>query len=149
MELRKVILRYTDGRTLPAYAPIFEEGQDPVPIVDLEGQPLRVPLEDLKALFFVRTFSGNPDYDGPGALEALPYPEGGRVVRLDFLDGEHIFGDLAHTDTKEGLGFFVTVLDPEDNNLLIYVNPAALACPPSPVTPRAPSPGNPEALFEP
>ena len=149
MELRKVILRYTDGRTLPAYAPIFEEGQDPVPIVDLEGQPLRVPLEDLKALFFVRTFSGNLDYDAPDALTALPYPDGGRIVRLDFLDGEHIFCDLAQAHADGTGGFFVTVLDPKDNNLLIYVNPAALASPPSPVARSAPSPETPEGLFEP
>ena len=149
MELRKVILRYTDGRTLPAYAPIFEEGQDPVPIVDLEGLPLWVPLADLKALFFVRTFSGNADYDAPKALAALPCPRGVQVVRLEFLDGEHIFGDLAQAAADSTHGFFVTVLDPDDNNLLIYVNPAALALPPSLVAPGEPSPANPEALFEP
>lgn len=149
MELRKVILRYTDGRILPAYAPIFEEGQDPVPIVDLEGLPLWVPLEDLKALFFVRTFSGNPDYDAPKTPASVPCPSGGRVVRLEFRDGEHILGDLAQAVADGDRGFFVTVLDPDDNNLLIYVNPAALVSKPSPVAPGEPSPANPEALFEP
>ena len=102
MELRKVILRYTDGRTLPAYAPIFEEGQDPLPIVDLEGQPLQAPLEGLKALFFVRTFSGNPDYDGPGALEALPYPEGGGSCGSIFSTGSTFSATWLMPTRREG-----------------------------------------------
>lgn len=131
MELRKVVLRYLDGRAVPAYAPLFEEGTDPVPSTDLGGSPLLVPLADLKAVFFVRTFSGNPSYDPPKTSGALS-PVGGRPLVLSFQDGERLLGearDVARTDR----GFFLTVLDPEDNNLLIYVNPGALSRPPEEV----------------
>jgi hypothetical protein len=128
MELKKVVLRYLDGRVVPAYAPLFEEGADPIPSTDLGGAPLLVPLAELKAVFFVRTFSGNPSYDPPQFSGALG-SDGGRPLVLTFQDGERILGeirDVAHTDR----GFFLTVLDPEDNNLLVYVNPAALSVPP-------------------
>jgi hypothetical protein len=131
VELRKVILRYLDGRVVPAYAPLFEEGTDPVPSTDLGGAPLLVPLAELKAVFFVRTFSGNPAYDPPKNTSAFK-PVSGRPIVLSFQDGERVLGearDLARTDR----GFYLTVLDPEDNNLLIYVNPGALSTPPEEV----------------
>ena len=148
MELRKVILRYLTGSTVPAYAPIFDEGADPVPAVDLEGKPFWVPLRELKAVFFVRTFSGNPDYDPPKSAGELPKLPSGRLVQLDFLDGERIFGDVADKATDASRGFFVTVLDPEDNNVLLYVNPAGLAGPPTHPEVQPSPPGTPEALFE-
>ncbi len=90
-----MILRYLSGSTVPAYAPIFEEGADPIPAADLEGKPFWVPLGDLKAVFFVRTFSGNPDYDPPKSAGDLPRLPSGHLVQLDFSDGERIFGDVA------------------------------------------------------
>jgi len=148
LELRKVILRYVTGSTVPAYAPIFEEGADPIPAADLEGKPFWVPLGELKAVFFVRTFSGNPDYDPPKSAGDLPRLPSGHLVQLDFRDGERIFGDVAERTTDPARGFFVTVLDPEDNNILLYVNPASLAVPPSHPEVQPSPPGTPEALFE-
>jgi hypothetical protein len=149
LELRKVILRYLNGGTSPAFAPIFEHGTDPIPGVDPEGRPRWVSLSELKAVFFVRTFSGNPDYDPPRDVTEIPRPPSGRLMQLDFLDGEHIFVDLPEGGADFSHGFFATVLDPEDNNLLLYVNPGALAAPPSFPALQPPEPGTPEALFEP
>ena len=128
MEIRKVILRYLDGRVVPAFAPLFEEGSDPVPATDLLGLPMMVALTELKAVFFVRTFTGNPAYDPPRSVREVGDPCD-NPVRLSFADGETMLGevrDLARTDH----GFYLTVLDPGDNNLLVYVNPASLAAPP-------------------
>lgn len=126
VELRKIILRYLDGSVVRAYAPLFEEGSDPVPAADISGSPLFVPLTRLKAVFFVRTFTGNPDYDGPATLQGAPSAESGHLVLLRFQDGETVMGEI-RADTDAAKGFYLTVLDPEDNNLLIYVNPASLA----------------------
>jgi hypothetical protein len=131
VELRKVILRYLDGLVVRAYAPLFEEGSDPIPAADISGSPLFVPLSQLKAVFFVRTFTGNPDYDGPASIEGVRAEGDGRLVLVRFSDGERILGEIrGNTDTAKG--FYLTVLDPDDNNLLIYVNPASLAEPPRP-----------------
>lgn len=128
MELRKVVLRYGDGRVAPAFSPLFEEGSDSLPTVGLEGAPVFVSLSELKALFFVRTFSGNPSYDAPReAGEA--HAGGARLVLLRFRDGERMLGEVgALADLSRG--FYFTILDPEDNNLLVYVNPQSLAEPP-------------------
>jgi len=129
LELRKVILRYLEGPVLRAYAPFFEEGSDPVPAADISGMPLFVPLSQLKAVFFVRTFTGHPDYDNPATLDAVPSQGSGRLVLVRFSDGERVLGEV-HDKTDTAKGFYLTVLDPEDNNLLIYINPASLAEPP-------------------
>ncbi len=147
MELRKIILRYLDGRTVPAFAPIFDAGTDPISVADIGGLPLRVPLDELKAVFYVRTFSGNPEYDPIKDPADLPRPPNGRVLVLDFKDGERIYGDVPEADVDASKGFFVTVLDPEDNNLLLYVNPGSLSAPPSRSQLPGPGPGSPEALF--
>ena len=130
MELRKVVLRYLDGQVVRAYAPLFEEGSDPIPAADISGVPLFVPLSGLKAVFFVRTFTGNPDYDVPMAIETSTTKGSGRLVMVRFRDGERVLGEI-HEKTDTDKGFYLTVLDPEDNNLLVYINPASLVGPPS------------------
>ncbi|MGA9753422.1 MAG: hypothetical protein WBS54_16720 [Acidobacteriota bacterium] len=129
MELKKIILHYLDGRIERAYAPLFEEGCDPVPTVDLQGRPEMVPLEHLKAAFFVRSFTGNPAYDRPSSPEEWEVDTGGNLVGVLFHDGETIFGEL-RPGADVARGFYLTVLDEQDNNLLIYVNPASLLAPP-------------------
>jgi hypothetical protein len=136
VDLRKVILRHLDGRVTRAYAPLFEEGSDPIPAADMAGMPLFVPLRDLKAVFFVRTFTGNPEYDSPKTPEELPARGTGRLVWLRFSDGEKMLGEVYPT-TDLTRGFYLTVLDPEDNNLLVYANPSSLAEPPR--TPEEPA----------
>lgn len=126
--LRKVILRYGNGRVAPAFSPLFEEGSDSLPTVDLAGEALLVSLSELKALFFVRTFTGNPSYDAP--RDAGGSPAGGaRLVLLHFRDGERMLGEVGVL-ADLSRGFYFTVLDPENNNLLVYVNPQSLAEPP-------------------
>jgi hypothetical protein len=95
-----------------------------------------VPLSGLKAVFFVRTYTGNPEYDSPKTPEELPSRGGGRLAALRFLDGERMLGDVQEK-TDVNRGFYLTVLDPEDNNLLVYVNPSSLAEPPR--TPEEPA----------
>jgi hypothetical protein len=51
------------------------------------GEPIEVQLADLKALFFVKDFTGNPAH-----AEAKEFEPGvtlpGRRIRVEFLDGE-------------------------------------------------------------
>ncbi len=133
MELRKVIIRYGDGRVVRAFSPLFEEGSDLLPAVGLSGEPHFVSLSELKALFFVRTFTGNPTYDAPKVPSASGAP-GARIVSMLFRDGERMTGEVgASADLSRG--FYLTVPDPEDNNLLVYVNPGSLVAPPGELPP--------------
>lgn len=132
MELKKVVLRFLDGRVLPGFAPIYEDGLSEIAATDMSGMPLCIPLDELKAVFFVRTFSGNPDYDSKQDPAELGEFAGSSLLRVSFRDGEKLVGE-ARPGVDVSKGFFLTVLDPDDNNVLIYVNPGGLSSPPEPV----------------
>jgi hypothetical protein len=117
---RKVVARYLDGRIVKGYTFDFGPGQarfhifaEPSP----GGPSTRVLAQELKALFFVRDFAGDPAHrDGnrfaPGAV--------GRHVEVRFRDGEVMVGAVDGASTDDP-GFFLVPADPESNNLRVYV----------------------------
>jgi hypothetical protein len=134
VELKKVVLRFLDGHVLPGFAPMYEDGLETIFSADMSGIPFTVPLDELKAVFFVRTFSGNPDYDPKRTPEDLSELGGSNLVRVSFQDGEVLTGEV-RPGADLAKGFFLTVIDPDDNNILIYVNPSGLKAPPEPAGP--------------
>ena len=84
---------------------------------DTEG---RVPLDGVKAVFFVRSFDGRSHddlrfHDGMTPMECL-------WIRILFQDGEVIEGTIPNgCDYLLQDGFFVHPIDPEGNNWLMYV----------------------------
>lgn len=129
MEYRKLILRYLNGMVIPALVGFFENGTDPITAINPDGTPLCVNVSELKAAFFVRDYLGNPSYQTLLDEEELRKRTSGIFVRLYFKDGETMMGQVAK-DTDFTKGFFVKVLDPDDNNILVYVNPLSLSKPP-------------------
>src|SRR5271157_8625 len=118
----KVVVAYLDGRRLKGYtndfSPVrdqfflFPEGVDPKP--GDRGTPVRV--ADLKALFFVKDFAGDPAHkDAAGALQ-LP----GKHLAVIFADGEKLLGSSVAYNPKN-LGFFMQPADPTDNNERIFI----------------------------
>ncbi len=132
MEYRKLILRYLDGKVVTALAGFFENGTDPISALKSDGTPLCVNVSDLKAAFFVRDYLGNPSYQSLLDEEELRKRTSGVLVKLYFNDGEIMMGQISKS-TDLTKGFFVKVLDPDDNNILVYVNPLSLAKPPETV----------------
>lgn len=130
----KVVAHYKDGRVVKGNTRDFDpavEGFTLQPYVP--GQPpLPVALEELKAVFHVRTFEGNPDHlPSPERIGEIPESRFREVMRrgrkalLEFQDGERMWGfaegiELAHA------GFFFFPTDPESNNLRVYVIRTAL-----------------------
>lgn len=129
MEYRKLILRYLDGKIVPALVGFFDNGTDPIPALKLDGTPVSVKVSELKAAFFVKDYFGNPSYQALLDEEELRRRTSGLFVRLKFYDGEVMMGEVA-PDTDFSKGFFLKVLDPDDNNILVYVNPKSLSEPP-------------------
>lgn len=129
MEYRKLILRFLDGNVVPALVGFFENGTDPISAIKNDGSPLCVPVSDLKAAFFVKDYLGNPSYEALLDEEKLRKKTDGGFVKLHFKDGEVLIGQVAD-DTNFSKGFFLKVLDPNDNNILVYVNPSSLVRPP-------------------
>ncbi len=129
MEYRKLILRYLDGRVIQARVGFFENGTDPIIAMKTDGSTICVPLSDLKAAFFVKDYEGNPSYQSLLDEENLRKMTKGAFVTLHFEDGEVLMGEVAE-NTDFSKGFYVQLLDPNDNNILVYVNPKSLKKPP-------------------
>ena len=115
-----MVVRYADGRLLKGYAD-FDPEQPCLrlaPLREPDADPLEVPVKELKAVFFVRTFEGNPGYDESKDLYQ-PRPTGTRKVSVRFRDGEELVGYTRQLDRYRG-GLFFTPLDSRTNNLRVF-----------------------------
>lgn len=123
----RVVLRYADGRVLKGYADFDPEHPTLrlVPLGDADAEAIEVPLTDLKAVFFVRSFQGDPGHDESKDLYQ-PRPPATRKVSVRFQDGEELVGHTRQLD-RHRTGLFFTPLDPRSNNLRVFAPFAALA----------------------
>jgi hypothetical protein len=80
---------------------------------------VEVLVKELKAIFFVKDFTGKAEYD-----ENKSFPEGqrptGRRVEVTFFDSEVLVGSTLGYDPSRP-GFFVTPIDPQSNNMRVFV----------------------------
>jgi len=82
--------------------------------------PEQIPLEGVKAIFFVKSFEGKW-HDDLRFHDHLPAPEC-LWVRATFADGEVIEGLIGNNHSHVvHVGFYMSPIDPEGNNWLIYV----------------------------
>jgi hypothetical protein len=130
MDKRKVVVRKLDGGILKGYVdPVPEpvsSKEDKITITSLTEEPIHVPKSEIKALFFVRKFSGNKDYSEVKFFESQP-PIDGLWVRLHFSDNEAIEGIVANSmNFLVEDGFYLKPPDPNSNNRLMYVVKSAL-----------------------
>ena len=121
---QKVVVRYRDGRILRGYTrdfnvarPQFHFSLDPV-----SGDSLVVPLTQLKALFFVRDFAGDPTHK---EQRVFTVPPQGRKLEVTFDDGEVLLGSTL-SYRPEAHGFIVHPADPHGNNIRVFVSSAAV-----------------------
>ena len=74
-------------------------------------------MKDLKAIFFVKDFVGNPAYNEmPGG----DGPKHGRKVVVTFTDGEELSGATEAYNAQK-LGFFMFPVGKDGNNLRVFV----------------------------
>ncbi|NBC11333.1 MAG: hypothetical protein GVY24_06290 [Planctomycetes bacterium] len=115
----KIVAHYNDGRTLRGTTDNFWPTHACFHLHNGHPQPDVVYLEQLKAVFIVRNFDG---HRGCTELrtQANQNAVGGRPVRVRFNDGEVIYGAVMELD-RHGIGFFLFPMDPNSNNLRIFV----------------------------
>lgn len=120
----RIIARFNDGRMLKGHTENFNPGGPTFNLhpIDVELTTITgiiVAVKDLKALFVVKSFEGNPQQDGeqPKTLAAQPT---GNVLRVTFKDGEQLLGTSMNYDPG-ATGFFVFPVDPDSNNLRVFV----------------------------
>ena len=128
MEVNKIVARYRDGRVRKGYTENFFPNKPKFHLRPLvpggPGETEEVMLNELKAVFFVRDFSGNHVYKERKTLLEGEKPQG-RIIEVTFLDGELLVGTTMGYDPRRP-GYFIFPIDPKTNNLKIFVVSAAV-----------------------
>ena len=121
---QKVIARFIDGRIVAGYTNDFHPTKQQLHLSSnpRHGESTSIPLVRLKALFFVREFSGNPTL-----VESKDFidPPQGRKVEVTFHDDEVMVGSTLGY-RGEGNGFFLHPADGRSNNLRVFVTAAGV-----------------------
>lgn len=132
--IEKVVVRYLDGKMQKGLVRNFSVEADELLIEEaVTGHEQRVPLKELKAVFFVRSLEGDPDHREKKLFGARKDAETlGKKIYIKFKDGENIYGFFrGDIPWKQGYfvteprsdarGFFVSPTDDESNNIRIFV----------------------------
>lgn len=127
-DLRKVVIRYAEGTLLRGYVSSADEaalwsGQAESAVVQtIDGKRAEIRPEEIKAVFFVKSFEGSPDYSEFKVFTNRPSGKG-VWVRVHFQDGEIMEGvapNCLNTYTKSA--FYMTPPDPGSNNQAVLVS---------------------------
>lgn len=117
----KVVVAYVDGQRLKGYAYNFSALKDSFDLHPqenpLQQRGTRVEMKDVKAVFFVKDFVGDPEYRESPLVEGRGH---GRKIEVTFGDGEKVVG-VTQGYNPEKLGFFMNPLDPKSNNVRVFI----------------------------
>ena len=120
MEQVKVVARFMNGELLKGYTndffpkkPSFHMGSNP------SDRGAEVVVKDLKALFFVKDFEGDPAHERKQSFDEGGVYQG-RKAEIIFLDGEKMSGTVLSYD-KERSGFFIVPADEKGNNTRAFI----------------------------
>jgi hypothetical protein len=121
MEKVKIVVRYSDGKLTKGFTEDFFPNKERfhlIPADNPSNGAIEISTKDLKAIFIVRDFTGDPLYN-----ERKKYIEGekpsGKKVEVTFIDGEVLVGSTLGYDPKRQ-GFFIFPADPKSNNIRVY-----------------------------
>ena len=125
----KIVVRYLDGRVLKGTTADFLPSKPafhvvPSPQSGTAIEVVEVRLADLKALFFVRDFTGDPAYDEVKAFAEGAFVQG-RRIEVIFKDGETLVGTTTGYQPDRA-GFFLVPADPHSNNERCFIVAAAV-----------------------
>ncbi|MGB0034340.1 MAG: hypothetical protein WBP79_02570 [Candidatus Acidiferrales bacterium] len=119
--MNRAVVAFLDGRRLKGFLFNFSPMKETFRLFPDElghqKSGIDVMIRELKAVFFVKDFSGHPDYN---EMTDSATPKHGRKIEVLFRDGEKVSGTTeAYNPLK--LGFFIVPIDPNSNNLRIFV----------------------------
>ena len=125
--MNRVVVRFADGRILKGTTADFFPNKDlfhvSVEAAPDGDKPLEVNTQDLKALYFVKDFEGNPQHEEGNQFDPSR-PPAGRHIKVVFNDGEVLLGTTMGYQPKRP-GFFVVPADASSNNERCYIVAAA------------------------
>ena len=122
---KKVVIKYKDGKMLKGWVEEFKPQRDSFILFPLfeysKEKNLVINFESLKAVFFVKDFTGNKDYQKVRTFSVnVKITPSQRKIIVEFKDQEKLYGTcLSYGKYKKG--FFVFPIDLKDNNERIFV----------------------------
>ena len=121
-ETNKVVVRFLDGRVQKGTTEDFFPNRPTFHLRPLGASEMTdVRCKELKAVFFVKDFAGDPKrHEARGFERSNVDVSRGKKIAIRFKDGELVFG-YTLTYMPDRSGFFITPADPSSNNLRIYV----------------------------
>ena len=128
MEASKIVARFQDGKMAKGYTQNFFPNRPVFHVLSMDSasttKSVEIRVSELKAVFFVRDFMGNKDYDERKLLNPGEKVQG-RLVEVTFMDGEVLVGSTTGYDPKRP-GFFFFPVDPKSNNIKAYILSSAI-----------------------
>jgi hypothetical protein len=127
-DLNKIVAHARDGKLLKGTTQDFFPNR---PLFHIQladgGESVEVRCKSLKAVFFVKSFEGDPRRQvAAGYLSGPVETKQGKKIAVRFKDGELLCG-YSLTFSADREGFFMFPADPKSNNIRIYVMTAATA----------------------
>jgi hypothetical protein len=122
MQTNKIIVRFKDGMIMKGNTSDFSPNKVRFHLNRMDGKTEEIDIENLKAVFFVKDFGGNKDYQEKyeDSIHGA-----GRKIEIEFTDGESITGyALGYSPDRHG--FFITPADLSSNNERIFVVKSAM-----------------------
>ena len=123
IEENKIVVHYLGGKLTKGYIPEFNHNRDSFhvyPSPDMVQDGDLIYQDQLKALFFVKTFEGNPGYEDPIFSEEEVKKLVGMKLKVQFKDGETLYATtFGYSPARKG--FFVYPIDKNCNNNKVYV----------------------------
>jgi hypothetical protein len=128
MEPTKVVVRYADGRIAKGFIQNFSPNKDSfhiTPIDQSSGKTIEVFVKRLKAIFWVRDFSGNAQYNERRKF-LKEQTSSGLKVEVIFVDGETMVGSTVVAYDPKRQGNFLIPADPASNNIRVFIVSSAV-----------------------
>jgi hypothetical protein len=123
MDPAKVVVHYINGKIIKGYTLDFFPNKDQFHLQSHDkstGQePQKIMVKDLKAIFFVKNFEGDPEYRERRKFSEADRAQG-RKIEVVFKDGEQLVGSTMGYD-RSRQGFFIVPVDMKENNERVYV----------------------------
>ena len=121
----QVVAHFLDGHVVKGVSLDVDPSRPTCHIRTSDQGTLEVGLADLKALYFVRSFDGNPVFRRGLTVDPTDVrARGAQPVEVRFADGERMVGFTMHFPPVRPF-FFVIPASHEDNNIRVLVNRAA------------------------
>jgi hypothetical protein len=116
--INKIVIHFIDGKIRKGTTADFFPNKDTFHINDKDSNRVyEVNLKELKAVFFVKSFEGDPIYVDKLFVERVGL---GKRIKIRFKDGETMIGyTQGYSPDRMGFDFFPH--DPDSNNEKAFI----------------------------